>query len=183
MINNAVEKRGRRLVLPPDIEYRPTLALAGAQTQAAAAAAAAQVKVVGRRRRKVSVRVAGWRRASVRRRAEPSTRAQSVSAQVPTCLHVASTTLMLLALAVLLGAAVVPPATAATPEQTLDVGRAINLFSRYGYLTISMRVVPRNDSERWLFREPTVEIFQQVHPEVSFTSYNLFKFCEKHCKL
>jgi hypothetical protein len=170
MINNAVEKRGRRLVSPPDIEYRPTLA--GAQAQAAAAAAAAQVKVVGRRRRKVSVRVAGWRRASVRRRAEPSTRARavSVSAQVPTCLHVASTTLMLLALAVLLGAAVVRPAAAATPEQTLDVGRAINLFSRYGYLTISMRVVPRNDSERWLFREPTVEIFQQVHPEVSFTS-------------
>jgi hypothetical protein len=149
---------------------RPTLALAGAQTQAAAAAAAAaQVKVVGRRRRKVSVRVAGWRRASVRRRAEHQS-AVSVSAQVPTCLHVASTTLMLLALAVLLGAAVVPPATAATPEQTLDVGRAINLFSRYGYLTISMRVVPRNDSERWLFREPTVEIFQQVHPEVSFKS-------------
>ncbi|KAF4532539.1 hypothetical protein B566_EDAN010831 [Ephemera danica] len=44
----------------------------------------------------------------------------------------------------------------------LGVGRAINLFSRYGYLSISMRVVPRNDSEVWLFREPTVDVFQNV---------------------
>lgn len=71
-----MEKRGRRLVSPPDIE--------SADAQAAAAAATAQVKVVGRRRRKVSVRVAGWRRASVRRRAEPST-SECSSANVPPC--------------------------------------------------------------------------------------------------
>jgi len=73
---------------------------------------------------------------------------------------------MLIVLALLLGAVAAPPATA-TSEQTLDIGRALNLFSRYGYFSISMRVVPRNDSERWLFREPTVEIFQTVQPEVS----------------
>ncbi|XP_030762103.1 torso-like protein isoform X2 [Sitophilus oryzae] len=29
---------------------------------------------------------------------------------------------------------------------------------RYGYLSLSMKVVPRNDSE-WIFREPTIDIF------------------------
>ncbi|XP_059484277.1 torso-like protein [Neocloeon triangulifer] len=75
-------------------------------------------------------------------------------------------TTKLLAAALIFGAAAL-----AAHEQTLDIGRAINLFSRYGYLTISMRVVPRNDSERWLFREPTVEIFKEVKPEV-FKSRN-----------
>lgn len=45
----------------------------------------------------------------------------------------------------------------------VQVGTAINVFSRYGYLSISMRVVPRNDSDRsWIFREPTVEVFSNV---------------------
>ena len=45
----------------------------------------------------------------------------------------------------------------------VHVGTAINVFSRYGYLSISMRVVPRNDSDRsWIVREPTVEIFSNV---------------------
>lgn len=45
----------------------------------------------------------------------------------------------------------------------VQVGTAINVFSRYGYLSISMRVVPRNDSDRtWIFREPAVEIFSNV---------------------
>ncbi|XP_065343832.1 torso-like protein [Cloeon dipterum] len=70
-------------------------------------------------------------------------------------------TTRLLAVALVVGAAVL-----AAPEQTLNIGRAMNLFTRYGYLTLSMRVVPRNDSKVWLFREPTVKIFQDVKPEV-----------------
>jgi torso-like protein len=46
-------------------------------------------------------------------------------------------------------------------DQQLHLGRTINIFSRYGYLTISMRVVPRNDTDRtWIFREPTVDVFK-----------------------
>lgn len=45
----------------------------------------------------------------------------------------------------------------------LKVGRAINIFSRYGYLSLSMKVVPRNDSNpHWIFREPTVDIFKNI---------------------
>lgn len=48
-------------------------------------------------------------------------------------------------------------------QAEVHVGNAINVFSRYGYLSISMRVVPRNDSDRsWIVREPTVEIFSNV---------------------
>ncbi|XP_067214723.1 torso-like protein isoform X1 [Linepithema humile] len=43
-----------------------------------------------------------------------------------------------------------------------QLGGAVNVFSRYGYLSISMRVVPRNDSETWIFREPTLEVFKDV---------------------
>jgi torso-like protein len=46
-------------------------------------------------------------------------------------------------------------------QQQPRLGGAINLFSRYGYLSISMRVVPRNDTNpTWIFREPTVDIFR-----------------------
>ncbi|XP_012280059.1 torso-like protein [Orussus abietinus] len=40
------------------------------------------------------------------------------------------------------------------------LGGAVNVFSRYGYLSISMRVVPRNDSDTWIFREPTLNVFR-----------------------
>lgn len=37
------------------------------------------------------------------------------------------------------------------------------MFSRFGYLSISMRVVPRNDTDHtWIFREPIVDVFKQV---------------------
>lgn len=45
-----------------------------------------------------------------------------------------------------------------THQQKPKLGGAVNIFSRYGYLSISMRVVPRNDSDTWIFREPTLEI-------------------------
>lgn len=42
-------------------------------------------------------------------------------------------------------------------------GGAINIFGRFGYLSISMRVVPRNDTDHtWIFREPIVDVFKQV---------------------
>lgn len=51
-----------------------------------------------------------------------------------------------------------------TRSQRPRLGGAINVFSRYGYLSISMRVVPRNDTETWIFREPTLDIFKNVTP-------------------
>lgn len=45
----------------------------------------------------------------------------------------------------------------------IRVGNAINVFNRYGYFSISMRVVPRNDTDRsWIFREPTVDVFTNL---------------------
>lgn len=48
-------------------------------------------------------------------------------------------------------------------ESQLRIGKAINIFVRYGYLGISMRVIPYNnsyESERWLFKEPTKNIYK-----------------------
>ncbi|KAL0272817.1 UNVERIFIED_CONTAM: hypothetical protein PYX00_005648 [Menopon gallinae] len=48
-------------------------------------------------------------------------------------------------------------------EGELRLGGAINLFSRYGYLSISMKVVPRNDTDsKWLYREPTIDVFKDL---------------------
>ncbi|KAG8261095.1 hypothetical protein J6590_081760 [Homalodisca vitripennis] len=56
----------------------------------------------------------------------------------------------------------------------IRVGGAINLFGRYGYLSISMKVVPRNETDQsWVFREPIVDVFKNVpkwetnHPTVT----------------
>ncbi|KAK9497512.1 hypothetical protein O3M35_004217 [Rhynocoris fuscipes] len=49
-----------------------------------------------------------------------------------------------------------------TRSHSIRVGGAINLFGRFGYLSISMRVVPRNDSEKWIFREPIVDVFNNI---------------------
>ncbi|CAH0719159.1 unnamed protein product, partial [Brenthis ino] len=51
---------------------------------------------------------------------------------------------------------------AATLDSELGVGKSINIFMRYGYLSICMRVVPRNDTDGWVFREPTVSVFRDV---------------------
>ncbi|XP_011694165.1 PREDICTED: torso-like protein isoform X2 [Wasmannia auropunctata] len=69
------------------------------------------------------------------------------------------TRLILLAsmLALLIGARV-------TRSQRPRIGGAVNVFSRYGYLSISMRVVPRNDTETWIFREPTLDVFKNSTP-------------------
>lgn len=51
-------------------------------------------------------------------------------------------------------------AFAANIESQLRVGKAVNIFVRYGYLGISMRVISYNDTEMWLFKEPTNNIFK-----------------------
>ncbi|CAH2087924.1 unnamed protein product [Euphydryas editha] len=51
---------------------------------------------------------------------------------------------------------------AATLDSELGVGKSINIFMRYGYLSICMRVVPRNDTDGWVFREPTVSVFRDI---------------------
>lgn len=40
-------------------------------------------------------------------------------------------------------------------------GEALDLFYRYGFFSLSVRVVPRDDSGSWLIREPTAAIFQE----------------------
>ncbi|KAK7864385.1 hypothetical protein R5R35_010980 [Gryllus longicercus] len=84
-----------------------------------------------------------------------------------------------------------PDAPPAPP--LLHLGASINIFSRYGYLSISMRVVPRNDSDpTWIFREPTVDIFKNAslraappqssrdprHPTPVFTGDFHMEFCD-----
>ncbi|CAB0034955.1 unnamed protein product [Trichogramma brassicae] len=49
-------------------------------------------------------------------------------------------------------------------SQNPRLGAAVNVFSRYGYLSISLRVVPRNDTDSWIFREPTLDVFQNPQP-------------------
>lgn len=51
-------------------------------------------------------------------------------------------------------------------ESLLRVGKAINVFIRYGYLSISMKVISYNDTERWIFKEPTKNIFQVFQQKI-----------------
>ncbi|GLV37228.1 torso-like [Carabus blaptoides fortunei] len=61
-------------------------------------------------------------------------------------------------------------------KDQLKVGRAINIFTRLGYLSISMRVIPRNDSDHsWLFREPTVDVFNNIDHLATHTRRNISK--------
>lgn len=48
-------------------------------------------------------------------------------------------------------------------ESHLRIGKALNIFMRFGYLGISVHVIPYNDTTeevRWLFREPTHNIYK-----------------------
>merc|ERR1719367_1415620 len=46
----------------------------------------------------------------------------------------------------------------------LDVpaGGAVDLYYRYGFFSLSVRVVPRDDAGKWLVREPTADIFDKT---------------------
>lgn len=64
-------------------------------------------------------------------------------------------------------------------ESQLRIGKAINIFLRYGYLGISMRVIPYNDSaetEQWIFKEPTRSIYK-VSRELKIKIPLLSKIC------
>ncbi|CAK9804786.1 Torso-like protein [Anthophora plagiata] len=56
--------------------------------------------------------------------------------------------------------ALLAPARLGNGSQRPRLGGAVNIFSRYGYLSISMRVIPRNDTDTWIFREPTLDVFR-----------------------
>merc|ERR1739845_171378 len=45
--------------------------------------------------------------------------------------------------------------------QDIDVpaGEAVDIFYRYGFFSLSVRVVPRDDHGSWIIREPTTKIF------------------------
>merc|ERR1711899_229507 len=47
--------------------------------------------------------------------------------------------------------------------QDIDVpaGEAVDIFYRYGFFSLSVRVVPRDDHGSWIIREPTTKIFTQ----------------------
>jgi len=42
----------------------------------------------------------------------------------------------------------------------LPAGEALDLFYRYGFFSLSVRVVPRDDAGKWIVREPTSSIFK-----------------------
>jgi len=50
-------------------------------------------------------------------------------------------------------------------------GVVMHLFPRYGYLSLSMRVVPRNDSQSWIFLEPTRDVMLQSTTRVQEQSF------------
>lgn len=41
----------------------------------------------------------------------------------------------------------------------VPAGKAIDIFPRMGFLGLSMRVLPRNESFHWVFREPSRDVF------------------------
>ena len=41
------------------------------------------------------------------------------------------------------------------------LGGAVDMFYRYGFFSLSVRVVPRDDPGSWLVREPTADIFDR----------------------
>lgn len=64
-------------------------------------------------------------------------------------------------------------------DPDIRVGNAINVFNRYGYFSISMRVVPRNDTDHsWIFREPTVDVFSNLAEKQKY-SLHIIKITKK----
>merc|ERR1711910_224026 len=71
--------------------------------------------------------------------------------------------------------------------QDIDVpaGEAVDIFYRYGFFSLSVRVVPRDDHGSWIIREPTTKIFtdqslRQVKKSLSnkFDSQFQIFFCD-----
>lgn len=49
-----------------------------------------------------------------------------------------------------------------------QVGHSIDIMPRFGYFALSMKVVAHNETgtQAWIFREPTVDVFQNIGPYV-----------------
>jgi len=47
-------------------------------------------------------------------------------------------------------------------DLNVPAGGAVDLFYRYGFFSLSVRVVPRDDPGKWLVREPTADIFDKT---------------------
>merc|ERR1712018_714736 len=61
--------------------------------------------------------------------------------------------------------------------EDIDVpaGEAVDIFYRYGFFSLSVRVVPRDDHGSWIIREPTTKIFRdQSLRQVKKVSSNKF---------
>merc|ERR1712210_286045 len=43
----------------------------------------------------------------------------------------------------------------------VPAGEAVDIFYRYGFFSLSVRVVPRDDHGSWLIREPTTKVFTE----------------------
>lgn len=79
--------------------------------------------------------------------------------------------------ALLLAIVVTTCSAEAQTGDELKAGRAINIFSRFGYLSISMKVVPRNNDteQNWVFREPTIDVFDGIDHLVTYPRRNIAK--------
>merc|ERR1712072_1188695 len=47
----------------------------------------------------------------------------------------------------------------------VPAGEAVDIFYRYGFFSLSVRVVPRDDHGSWLIREPTFEKRERTYGE------------------
>jgi len=63
-----------------------------------------------------------------------------------------------------------------TAAVELPAGEALDLFYRYGFFSLSVRVVPRDDAGKWIVREPTSHIFKpESIRHVTLTQANRFQ--------
>merc|ERR1712215_625837 len=47
----------------------------------------------------------------------------------------------------------------AVEDIQVPAGEAVDIFYRYGFFSLSVRVVPRDDHGSWIVREPTTKVF------------------------
>merc|ERR1712106_1128640 len=67
----------------------------------------------------------------------------------------------------------------------VPAGEAVDIFYRYGFFSLSVRVVPRDDHGKWLIREPTTKVFvpdsltqvKEVQSNKFASQFQLF-FCD-----
>jgi len=75
-------------------------------------------------------------------------------------------------LSAVLGQKITASAVISDVHKRVPTGSALHLFPRYGYLSLSMRVVPRNDSQGWVFLEPVKDVFESSTIRIEEKSFN-----------